>query len=283
MRVLLTNDDGVAANGLATLARALVDWTKEAPANVVRDVLIVAPNRNFSGMSSAVGDVFERPTVGYRRHRIDGAESFVAYGLDASPALCVILGALGSFNFRPDLVVSGINAGANVGRSVLHSGTIGAVLTGAQFGLSGLAVSVQWGENVHYDTAAYLAVRVLSELEEAPTPTLLNLNVPNLTREQLRGIRRGRISSAGVVAAAGPLAGGDDLGEEGTLPLRLGAATPRLGDVRDEAEDDDGALLAAGFASLTALRGPHEDVDGGAQQLLERAMELLGRELRQAD
>src|ERR1700685_954475 len=204
MRLLLTNDDGVLAPGMAVLARSVAQWIESAPDGDERDAIIVAPNRNYSGMSSAVGDVFERPTVKYRRHRIAGAESIVAYGLEAPAALCAILGALGSFYFQPDVIVSGINAGANVGRSVLHSGTVGAVLTGAQLGLSGLAVSVQWGEDVHYDTAAAVAIEVLQELMNAPSRTLLNLNVPNLAAHELKGVRRGRISTAGVVKSAAP-------------------------------------------------------------------------------
>src|SRR6202034_1030658 len=174
-----TNDDGVLAPGMAVLARSVARWIDETPQGDERSALIVAPNKNYSGMSSAVGDVFERPTVKYRRFHIAGAETIDTYGLEAPPALCAILGALGSFDFQPDVIVSGINAGANVGRSVLHSGTVGAVLSGAQLGLSGLAVSVQWGENVHYDTAAVVALEVLEELFRAPSRTLLNLNVPN--------------------------------------------------------------------------------------------------------
>jgi 5'-nucleotidase len=279
MRLLLTNDDGVLAPGMAVLARSVAQWIKTAPDGEERDAIIVAPNRNYSGMSSAVGDVFERPTVKYRRHRIAGAESIVTYGLEAPPALCAILGSLGSFDFRPDVIVSGINAGANVGRSVLHSGTVGAVLTGAQLGLSGLAVSVQWGEDVHYDTAALVAIEVLDELFRAPSRTLLNLNVPNLPIHQLKGVRRGHISTAGLIKAAGPLAGGEALSDEGELPLRLGAASPELGDVSDENADDDGALLAAGYASLTPIRGPHEIEDVGLDDLMEKALEAMSRQL----
>jgi 5'-nucleotidase len=264
---------------MAVLARSVAQWIESAPDGDERDAIIVAPNRNYSGMSSAVGDVFERPTVKYRRHRIAGAESIVTYGLEAPPALCAILGALGSFDFRPDVIVSGINAGANVGRSVLHSGTVGAVLTGAQLGLSGLAVSVQWGEDVHYDTAALVAIEVLDELFRAPSRTLLNLNVPNLAIHQLKGVRRGHISTAGLIKAAGPRAGGEALSDEGELPLRLGAASPELGDVSDENADDDGALLAAGYASLTPLRGPHEVEDVGLDDLMEKALEAMSRQL----
>jgi 5'-nucleotidase len=280
MRILITNDDGVRAPGLATLTRGVAQWLAQAPPEEVREAIVVAPHTNYSGMSSAVGDVFDRPSVKYRRHVIEGAESIDAYALEAPPALCAILGSLGSFNFQPDVILSGINAGANVGRSVLHSGTIGAILTGAQLGLSGLAISVQWGQDVHYDTAAAVAIEVLQELMNAPSRTLLNLNVPNLPAHQLRGVRRGRISTAGVVTAAGPMAGGPPLSDEGELPLRLGAATPELGDVSDEAADEDGALLAAGYASLTPLRGPQEDTDIGLHDTMQNALAAIERHLR---
>ncbi len=279
MRILITNDDGVGAPGIAVLARAVARWIDDCPQGEVRDALIVAPYTNHSGMSAAVGDVFDHPTVAYRRHTIAGAEAIPTFALDAPPALCALLGSLGSFGVDPDLVLSGINAGANVGRSVLHSGTIGAVFTAAQVGLSGLAISVQWGEVVHYETAATVAMQVIHELLRAPSRTLLNLNVPNLPAAELRGVRRGHISTAGVVKAAGPRAGGEPLGDEGELPLRLGAASPELGDVSDESADDDGALLAAGYASLTPLRGPDEDTDIALDLTIETALELIDRHL----
>jgi 5'-nucleotidase len=169
-----------------------------------------------------------------------------------------------------------------VGRSVLHSGTVGAILTGAQLGLSGLAVSVQWGEDVHYDTAAAVAIEVLEELFRAPSRTLLNLNVPNVAMSELLGVRRGRISMAGLIKAAGPMAGGEALSDEGEMPLRLGAATPQLGDVSDEDADEDGALLVAGYASLTPLRGPHEDDDPGLSELMHKAIEAITRQIEKS-
>jgi 5'-nucleotidase len=280
MRILLTNDDGVRAPGLAALTRGVAEWMSKAPPGEVREAMVVAPHTNYSGMSSAVGDVFDHPSVKYRRHVIDGAESIVTFALEAPPALCAILGGLGSFGFQPDVILSGINAGANVGRSVLHSGTVGAILTGAQLGLSGLAISVQWGEDVHYDTAAAVAIEVLQELMNAPSRTLLNLNVPNLPAHQLKGVRRGRISTAGVVKSAGPMAGGEPLADEGEMKLRLGAATPELGDVSDEAADEDGALLAAGYASLTPLRGPQEDTDIGLHDTMAAALAAIERHLQ---
>ena len=279
MRLLLTNDDGVGAPGIAVLARHVARWIDEAPAGDVREAIVVAPHTNYSGMSAAVGDLFDHPSVEYRRHAIDGAASIPTYGLEAPPALCALLGALGSFNFVPDVIISGINAGANVGRSVLHSGTVGAILTGAQVGLSGMAISVQWGDEVHFDTAGAVAIEVLEHLMAAPSRTLWNLNVPNLTAAQLKGVRRGRISTAGIVKSAGPLAGGEPLADEGQLPLRLGAATPELGDVSDEAVDDDGALVAAGYASITPLRGPHEDTDTALDDSLNLALAAITRHL----
>ncbi len=280
MHVLLTNDDGVGARGLAVMACAIEAWIAAAPAGEERAAVVVAPDRNYSGMSAAVGDVFARPTVSYRRYGVEGAPTLPAYGLDAPPALCAIMGALGAFDLVPDVIVSGINAGANVGRSVLHSGTVGAVLTGAQLGLSGIAVSVQWGEHVHYDTAAAVCVEVLDEVVAAPGRIVLNLNVPNLARDELRGVRRARVSTAGIVKAAGRRAGGPPLADEGELPLRLGSATPALGDVSDEEPDEDGALLAAGYATLTPLRGPHEDTDPGLDQTVDAALRLIDAHLR---
>jgi 5'-nucleotidase len=282
MRILITNDDGVTAPGLAFLTRGVAAWIDRSPEGEVREAIVVAPSVNQSGMSSAVGDVFGHPSVKYRRHVIEGAEGIPTYGLEAPPALCAILGALGSFDFQPDVIISGINAGSNVGRSVLHSGTVGAVLTGAQLGLSGLAVSVQWGEDVHYDTAAAVTIEVLDELFQAPSRTLLNLNVPNLPLRELKGVKRGRISMAGIIKAAGPLAGGEALSDEGELPLRLGAATPELGDVSDEDADEDGALLAAGYASLTPIRGPHEDDDPGRDGLMHNALEAITRQIEKS-
>jgi 5'-nucleotidase len=279
MRILITNDDGVSAPGLAALAHSVSRWIEEAPSDEVREAIVVAPHQNYSGMSSAVGDVFAHPSVKYQRHVLPGAESLLAYAIEAPPALCAILGAVGSFGFQPDVILSGINAGANVGRSVLHSGTVGAILTGAQLGLSGLAVSVQWGEDVHYDTAAEVAIEVLQELMIAPTRTLLNLNVPNLAASELKGVRRGRVSAAGIVKSASPLVDGAPLGDAGELTLRLGAATPQLGDVSDEDADEDGALLVAGYASLTPLRGPHEDTDPGVDDLMHSALAAIDRHL----
>ena len=282
MRILITIDDGINAPGIAALTRATSRWIERCPEGEIREAIIVAPNKNYSGMSSAVGDVFDHPSVKYKKQKIEGADNIQGYALDAPPALCAILGAVGSFNFQPDLILSGINAGANVGRSVLHSGTVGAILTGAQLGLSGLAVSTNWGENVSYEPAADIAIEVLEVLLHAPQRTLMNLNVPNLPRNEIKGVKRGRISTAGIVKSAKSGTGGP-LDDEGELKLRLGAATPELGDVSDEDADEDGALIAAGYASLTPLRGPHEDSDMGLSDLMHMSLSVIERHLKEAN
>ncbi len=283
MRILVTNDDGVHAPGLAAVTRALAGWRAAAPDGEVRDVVVVAPLTNHSGASAAVGTVYEREAIAYRAVPIDGADDVPVYGLDASPALSVIVGVLGGFGPRPDLVVSGINLGVNVGRSVLHSGTVGAALTAAQLGLSGLAVSLRSGSVPdHWETASALAVALLPTLAAAPRRTVLNLNVPSVPPDELRGVRRGRISTAGIVKSAaertppaqgGPGRGGDP--EEGEIRLTLGTAVPSLGSVEGEDPEDDAALIAAGFASLTALRGVREDTESGADELVRDAVSML--------
>ncbi len=138
MRILVTNDDGVSAPGLGALTRTMaqrlghggpVSGTSNGPPVGTPDqIVVVAPSSNFSGAGAAVGHVTDRMTIPYQRATIAGAEHVPAFGLAASPALSVIAGALGAMGPRPDLVLSGINHGVNVGRSVLHSGTVGAAL-----------------------------------------------------------------------------------------------------------------------------------------------------------
>jgi len=304
VRILVTNDDGVHAPGLAEIARALSDWVGPIGAERHR-VTVVAPLNNYSGASAAVGTVYEREQIPYQAIRLKSAPDVPAFGVDGSPALAVIIAALGAFGPPPDLVVSGINLGVNVGRSILHSGTVGAVLTGAQRGLNGLAVSLRSGGDPPWETAAALAVPLVPPLAAAPPGTVLNLNVPSLPLSEVRGVRAGRIGGAAVIqgASSDPSAAradaSDDSGaarpdtssvtaipsggsgtpgvlpdeeHEGYLELRLGAAVPSLGDVHDEDPADDAALVAAGFASLTPILGVREDTGQAAADLLSRVL-----------
>jgi 5'-nucleotidase len=230
---------------------------------------VAAPLANHSGASAAVGTVYERESIGFRRVRINGAEDVPAFGVDAPPALTVIVGTFGAFGPKPDVVVSGINLGVNVGRSVLHSGTIGAALTAAQHGCSALAVSMRSQPEHRWETAARLALAVLPVVATAPAKTVLNLNTPAVPLEELRGILPGRIADAGIVQGArAELAGRD----AGTVKLILGTAVPSLGDTTGADPRDDATLIGAGYATVTALHGVGEDGRTASRQVLDRVV-----------
>ena len=285
VRILVTNDDGVSAPGLAALTRALERWTlAEAEVGLNHQIVVVAPSSNYSGAGAAVGSIDARTTIAYRRCTVEGAESVEAYGLDASPALSVIAGALGAVGPKPDLVLSGINHGVNVGRSVLHSGTVGAALTASQLGISALAVSLRTGGDPDpWEAAADLAVSLLPVLTGAPVRTVLNLNVPALALGEIRGVRWARVSGAGLIKSASgvlgpatPAEGEMDgpaafegsravmegsVSDRGEIVLTVGSAIPGANEVGMADTSEDADLVARGYATLTALRGPRADDD----------------------
>jgi 5'-nucleotidase len=297
VRILVTNDDGVGAPGLASLTRALVRWTAEAGSDgpgAAHEIVVVAPSSNYSGAGAAVGSVTDKTTIPYQRATVEGAEAVEAYGLDASPALSVIAGALGAVGPKPDLVLSGINHGVNVGRSILHSGTVGAVLTASQLGISGLAVSLRAGAVPDpWESAADLAVALIPLLVAAPPRTVLNLNVPALPLAEVRGLRWARVSGAGLIKSArgaasweapnreeieGPAAaeaahsvmeGGPD--QKGEIVLTVGSPFPHPSDLgMADAGAEDATLVAQGYAALTPLRGPRADEDPELWSQLDR-------------
>lgn len=193
MRILVTNDDGIESEGIHVLVRAL--------ATTDHEVVVVAPDRNWSGAGAAIGEIDPSRPLPVHRVQIPGAEEVEAWSLAGPPALTVIASSLGAFGNEPDLIVSGINAGLNTGRSILHSGTVGAVLAGQNFGLSGLAVSVGWQEPWQWQAAADIALEVLDLVIAAPERSVLNLNVPALPRDEIKGLRWARIAPFGGVRA----------------------------------------------------------------------------------
>ena len=134
MKVLVTNDDGVASPGLHALVRAL---TGDG-----RDVEVAAPDRDMSGSGAAIGRIHLDEHIDAQPVELPGLAGVPAYAVDGPPGLCVLAARLGGFGPPPDVVVSGINPGCNTGRAVLHSGTVGAALTAANLGCRGLAVSI---------------------------------------------------------------------------------------------------------------------------------------------
>lgn len=270
MRILVTNDDGVRAPGIAALAAMA--------AGSPHDVVVVAPLVDYSGAGAAVGPVHSREGVDYESHVIEGLGNIPTYGIDGPPALAVILACVGAFGPRPDIILSGINHGVNVGRSAMHSGTVGAALTGAHFGLRCLAVSIKYGdEPVPWGTPALLASCLIPVLCSAPAGTTLNLNVPNVQLDELRGVRRGRLGRAGTIRSAVHDTGGGELPHVALPPfpsgtLRLDLTAP--GTNPEVATDTDAGLLAHGFASLTPLVGVR-DADEEAEGTVLAAMDAL--------
>jgi 5'-nucleotidase len=273
MRILITNDDGVFAPGIAALARGL-----HAAFGDRHELVVVAPLTDHSGASAAVGPVYERESIPYEHVDIPGLADVPTYGIDGSPALSVILGCIEGFGPRPDMIVSGINHGINAGRSALHSGTVGAALTGAQFGVRGLAVSIAWATEADYwETAVDLACGIIPVLAEAEPATVLNLNVPAVRPGDLLGLRHGRLGRVGLIRSVRPEhtplpVGGSALDRTGgaiVLAMRgMGGDTDRTAERAELEPDSDGALVDAGWASVTPLVGVRESLtDGGATAL----------------
>ena len=260
MRVLVTNDDGIEAPGIRSLARAL--------AGAGYDVVVAAPSHEASGMSAAMTAVEEDGRIVVATHTLDGLDGVEAYGVAGSPAFIVLIATLGAFGTAPDLVFSGVNRGANAGLAVLHSGTVGAAFTAAANGARGLAVSLDvlltggtastasggaaelrpgtLDEGRHWDTAAAIAADLLPALKDLPEGIVLNLNVPDLPRDEIKGVRRARLARFGQVQMAVAETG------QGYVRTALEESGARLEDGTDL------ALLADGYATVTPVRAVNE-------------------------
>lgn len=242
MRIVVTNDDGVRAPGIAVLAKALHGAGHE--------VLVAAPLTEASGSGAGIGPIHMFTGGIHAEHlEIEGLEDVETLGVEALPALIVIAACMGGFGSPPELVVSGINSGRNVGRSVLHSGTVGAALTAAHFGRRALAMSIRTSglDTVHYETAAALAVTLAPLVAAGPPRMVINCNVPNLAILELRGLRRAHLSRSGMIRSA--------LADKGGPGIQLDVG---LSDAPSD-EASDLALTAAGYATLTPLVGVSED------------------------
>jgi 5'-nucleotidase len=172
-----------------------------------------------------------------------------AWAVEAHPAYIVHVAGRGWLDPEPDLVLSGINVGANVGHAVLHSGTVGAALTAARHGWRALAVSLEtaWPppEQLHWDTAAAVLTPLLDGLVAAPAGTVLSLNVPDRPAAQLHDLREARLARTGVVQVCVT----HHLGDDGAAALLTTVGDP----VEPPEPDTDVALLAAGHPTLTEL------------------------------
>jgi 5'-nucleotidase len=177
LKILVSNDDGYLARGINTLADALSE---------IAEVIVVAPDRNHSGASNSL--TLHSPL---RVRRVDDNR----YSVNGTPSDCVHLALSGFLDEDPDIVVSGINHGANLGDDVIYSGTVAAAMEGRFLGLPAIAVSLAARHARHFDTAARVARDLVRKLQDNPLPdeTMLNVNVPDRPYEDLTGIRSTRL------------------------------------------------------------------------------------------
>ncbi len=177
MRILLTNDDGFYAPGLAAIEHELLK---------MGEVYIVAPATEQSGVGHSI--TFLRPLV--CKEVYDG-ERRRGWAVEGSPADCVKLGIFEFMPERPDLVVSGINNGLNAGINVLYSGTVAAAIEGAFFGITSIAISLEFDEHANYLRAAQLACHIIQQIlrQKGPEPHLYNINIPTAALSTPRGIK----------------------------------------------------------------------------------------------
>ena len=177
MEILLTNDDGIYAPGLAAMERALQRLGK---------VNVVAPAVEQSGVGHSI--TFLSPLMA---KEVFEGERRRGWAVEGSPADCVKL-AVSEFCREPDLIVSGINGGLNLGINVLYSGTVAGATEGAVFGIKSVAVSLEYDEHAKFDAAAEMAVRMIEQIlaiRESAAHTLYNINIPTVALERQSEVR----------------------------------------------------------------------------------------------
>ena len=231
MKILLSNDDGYRSRGIRLLKDALA---------TLAEVTVVAPDRNRSGASNSL--TLDVPL------RVFESEPGVYY-VQGTPTDCVHLAISGLFDYEHDMVVSGINDGANLGDDVLYSGTVAAAIEGRFLGLPTVAISLCTtpDSEAHFETAAAVARQLVGQLVRSPLePTLiLNVNVPNLPLAALRGFRSTRLGfrhrSEPILPARDP---------RGRLVYWVGPA----GSQQDAGPGTDFEAIAQGWVSVTPLQ-----------------------------
>ena len=229
MKILVSNDDGYQSPGLVILADAL---------GQLGEVVVVAPERDRSGASNSL--TLDRPLRAKRM-----ANGFVR--VDGTPTDCVHLALTGLFATEPDMVIAGINHGPNLGDDVLYSGTVAAATEGRFLGLPSMAVSIAAHEPRHLETAARVAVRLVSRLRETPLEPsiILNVNVPDRAYQDLKGFKATRLGhrhkAEPVIQARDP---------RGKTIYWVGPAGPE----QDAGPGTDFDAVREGFVSITPLQ-----------------------------
>ena len=249
MRVLVSNDDGVDAPGIRILAEGLRAAGHE--------VLVVAPDRDRSGASNSL--TLDAPV---RVQQLD-ASTWRVFG---TPTDCVHVAITGMLDVEPDIVVSGINNTANLGDDVIYSGTVAAAMEGRFLGLPAVAMSLQTVDHNgrHYETAARAAVEIIARLATDPLPadTILNVNVPDLPWEQVRGFEVSRLGNRHRAEACIP-----QQDPRGRQWWWIGAAGPE----QDAGPGTDFHSVRTGHISITPIQ-----VDLTRYQALEQVAGWVG-------
>jgi 5'-nucleotidase len=245
MNILISNDDGYQSRGIQVLAAAL---------GTLGSIHVVAPERDRSGASNSL-------TLDTPIRARTGANGYTY--VDGTPTDCVHLAITGLLEQEPDMVVAGINAGANLGDDVLYSGTVAAAMEGRFLGFPALAISLAGENPVHYETAARVAVELVQRVQSGnlPADTILNVNVPNLPWEQLQGMQATRLGhrhkSEPVVRMQDP---------RGRPVYWVGPS----GSEQDAGPGTDFHAVRAGYVSITPL-----DVDLTRYEAIERVASWL--------
>ena len=229
MKILVSNDDGYLAKGINVLTEAL---------DQVADVVVVAPDQERSGASSSLTlkDPLRVSEIAPNRYKVDG-----------TPADCVHLALTGYLDYEPDLVISGINHGANLGDDVIYSGTVAAAMEGRFLGLPSIAVSLVGNKPMYFDTAAIILIKLILKIQQAPldSDVVLNLNVPNVPISKLKGIKATRLGfrhkSEQILK---------DMDPYGRPIYWVGPA----GEGQDAGEGTDFHAIEQSFASVTPLK-----------------------------
>jgi 5'-nucleotidase len=231
MKILLSNDDGFRAQGLVALYEALKD---------VADVEVVAPEHNNSAKSNAL--TLHTPLY---VHRADNGFRYV----NGTPADCVHIALTGLLGYRPDLVISGINNGANMGDDTLYSGTVGAAMEGYLFGIPAMAVSQIDKGWAHVDAAAAKVKQLVQQMQAGDVlstqPWLLNVNIPNLPLAQIQSVKLCRL---GRRHAAEPVI--TQVDPRGQTMYWIGNAGPAM----DDSEGTDFHAAGLGHVVVTPLK-----------------------------
>lgn len=247
MRILLSNDDGYFSPGLAALANAL---------EPLAEVTVVAPERDRSGASNSL--TLDRPLM--LRQAPTGY-----YFVNGTPTDCVHLAVTGMLDHLPDMIISGINHGANMGDDTIYSGTVAAATEGFLLGIPAMAVSLANIQDGHFETAAGVVVDLVRRYQKTPLnePTLLNVNIPDMTLGDLKGLE---VTRLGKRHKAEPVL--KSVNPRGQTVYWVGAA----GTAQDAGEGTDFYAVANGRVSITPLQ-----IDLTRYAQVDKVQEWLGK------